>query len=124
ISIQQSGSRESGGLSRYPVLVYVHGESYEWNSGNPYDGSVLASYGGVVVVTINYRLGILEYFVQERLSLLLSLGSRSCSPHWYDKVWHISALFVWISMDMGFFVFPLALTSGKEKPTSLLRVRE
>jgi neuroligin len=41
------------------VLVYVHGESYEWNSGNPYDGSVLASYGGVVVVTINYRLGIL-----------------------------------------------------------------
>jgi hypothetical protein len=41
------------------VMVYVHGESYEWNSGNPYDGSVLASYGGVVVVTINYRLGIL-----------------------------------------------------------------
>ena len=41
------------------MLVYVHGESYEWNSGNPYDGSVLASYGGVVVVTINYRLGIL-----------------------------------------------------------------
>jgi hypothetical protein len=37
----------------------VHGESYEWNSGNPYDGSVLASYGGVVVVTINYRLGVL-----------------------------------------------------------------
>ncbi|KAK9661095.1 Carboxylesterase family, partial [Popillia japonica] len=43
----------------YPVIVFIHGESYEWNSGNPYDGSVLASYGGVVVVTINYRLGIL-----------------------------------------------------------------
>ena len=42
--------------------MYVHGESYEWNSGNPYDASVLASYGGVVVVTVNYRLGILgEY---------------------------------------------------------------
>ena len=42
-----------------PVIVYVHGESYEWNSGNPYDGSVLASYGHVIVVTINFRLGIL-----------------------------------------------------------------
>lgn len=43
----------------YPVLVYIHGESFEWNSGNPYDGSVLASYGQVIVVTVNYRLGVL-----------------------------------------------------------------
>ncbi|CAB4059050.1 NLGN [Lepeophtheirus salmonis] len=28
-----------------PVVVFIHGESYEWNSGNPYDGSVFASYG-------------------------------------------------------------------------------
>ena len=41
------------------MMVYIHGESYEWNSGNPYDGTVLASYGDVVVVTINFRLGIL-----------------------------------------------------------------
>ncbi|KAL6424369.1 hypothetical protein ACFW04_009865 [Cataglyphis niger] len=54
----ESGARDGGGR-RYPVIVFVHGESYEWSSGNPYDGSVLASYGGVVVVTINYRLGIL-----------------------------------------------------------------
>lgn len=53
-----AGSRDGSG-KRYPVIVFVHGESYEWSSGNPYDGSVLASYGGVVVVTINYRLGIL-----------------------------------------------------------------
>ncbi|KAL4092484.1 hypothetical protein QTP88_026985 [Uroleucon formosanum] len=46
-------------ISPKPVLVFIHGESYEWNSGNPYDGTVLASYGGLVVVTINYRLGIL-----------------------------------------------------------------
>ena len=42
-----------------PVMVFVHGESYEWNSGNPYDGSVLAAYGQVVVITLNYRLGVL-----------------------------------------------------------------
>ena len=40
-------------------MLFVHGESYQWGSGNLYDGRVLASYGNVVVVTINYRLGIL-----------------------------------------------------------------
>ncbi|ALC46886.1 CG34139 [Drosophila busckii] len=44
---------------KLPVIVFIHGESFEWSSGNPYDGSVLASYGEVVVVTLNYRLGIL-----------------------------------------------------------------
>ncbi|XP_063237155.1 neuroligin-2-like [Bacillus rossius redtenbacheri] len=46
---------------RLPVMVFVHGESYEWNSGNHYDGSALAGYDGVVVVTLNYRLGILGF---------------------------------------------------------------
>uniref|UniRef100_A0A182PS13 Carboxylesterase type B domain-containing protein n=1 Tax=Anopheles epiroticus TaxID=199890 RepID=A0A182PS13_9DIPT len=46
---------------KYPVIVYIHGESYEWNSGNPYDGSILASYGQVIVVTLNFRLGILGF---------------------------------------------------------------
>ena len=38
-----------------PVMLFVHGESYSWGSGNLYDGRVLASYGRVVVVTLNYR---------------------------------------------------------------------
>lgn len=46
----------------YPVIVFIHGESFEWNSGNAYDGSVLASYGQVIVVTLNYRLGVLGEF--------------------------------------------------------------
>ncbi|KAG0410924.1 hypothetical protein HPB47_011950, partial [Ixodes persulcatus] len=45
--------------TKLPVIMFIHGESYEWNSGSAYDGSVLSSYGSVVVVTINYRLGIL-----------------------------------------------------------------
>nr|XP_018910015.1 PREDICTED: neuroligin-4, Y-linked-like [Bemisia tabaci] len=47
--------------SKYPVLVFIHGESYSWNSGNPYDGTVLSSYGKLVVVTVNYRLGVLGF---------------------------------------------------------------
>ncbi|KAJ6636653.1 Neuroligin-4, X-linked [Pseudolycoriella hygida] len=50
-----------GPQPKFPVIIYIHGESYEWNSGNPYDGSVLASYGQVIVVTLNYRLGILGF---------------------------------------------------------------
>ena len=45
-----------------PVYVFLHGESYEWNSGNPFDGSVLAAYNSAVFVTLNYRLGVLGFF--------------------------------------------------------------
>lgn len=44
-------------------MIFVHGESYEVGTGNAYDGSVLASYGGVIVVTVNYRLGVLGGYV-------------------------------------------------------------
>lgn len=41
------------------AIMYIHGESFEWNSGNPYDGSILAAHGNVIVVTVNFRLGVL-----------------------------------------------------------------
>ena len=40
----------------YPVMVFIHGGSYEEGSGMRYDGFPLAQHG-VVVVSINYRLG-------------------------------------------------------------------
>ena len=43
----------------YPVMVYIHGDSFSWGSGNIYDGRVLSTYGKVIVVTINFRLGVL-----------------------------------------------------------------
>uniref|UniRef100_A0A7M4ETE2 Carboxylesterase type B domain-containing protein n=1 Tax=Crocodylus porosus TaxID=8502 RepID=A0A7M4ETE2_CROPO len=51
--------RDSGGPK--PVMVYIHGGSYMEGTGNLYDGSVLASYGNVIVITVNYRLGVLAY---------------------------------------------------------------
>lgn len=59
IAGSRGGDGNSASPTKYPVMVFVHGESYEWNSGNPYDGSVLASFGQILVVTINYRLGVL-----------------------------------------------------------------
>ena len=42
-----------------PVVVFVHGETFELGTGNAYDGSVMAAYGHVIVITLNYRLGVL-----------------------------------------------------------------
>ena len=46
---------------RRPVLVWIHGGAFEIGSGSQaiYDGARLARRGDLVVVTINYRLGIL-----------------------------------------------------------------
>ncbi|XP_022918965.1 neuroligin-4, X-linked-like [Onthophagus taurus] len=61
LNIYVPGSGNRGLEAPYAVLVFVHGESFEWGSGNPYDGSVLASYGHVIVVTLNFRLGLLGF---------------------------------------------------------------
>jgi len=45
-----------------PVVVFVHGDDFEFGTGNAYDGSVLAAYGHVIVITINYRVGVLGTF--------------------------------------------------------------
>lgn len=48
-------------VGRKPVYVWIHGGAFVAGSGNPYDGSAMAREGDVVVVTINYRLGVLGF---------------------------------------------------------------
>lgn len=43
----------------WPVMLFIHGGSYMDGTGNIMDGSVLASYGNVIVITLNYRIGVL-----------------------------------------------------------------
>ncbi|XP_023316148.1 neuroligin-1 [Trichogramma pretiosum] len=90
-----AGARSTGGSKSYPVIVFLHGESYEWNSGNPYDGSVLASYGGLVVVTVNYRLGILGF-------LNVNTDAHLRSPANYGLMDQIAALH-WVQENIAFF---------------------
>ncbi|KAK7073876.1 Carboxylesterase, partial [Halocaridina rubra] len=52
---------DTSGHRALPVLVYIHGESFLWGAANSYDGSVLAAFGEVIVVTVNYRLGPLGF---------------------------------------------------------------
>ncbi|WP_462410754.1 carboxylesterase/lipase family protein [Neobacillus sp. Marseille-QA0830] len=46
-----------------PVMVWIHGGAYLSGSGSSswYDGASFATQGDVVVVTINYRLGVLGF---------------------------------------------------------------
>ena len=44
--------------SKMPVMVFTHGGSYFNGMGGMFEGSFLAT-EGIVVVTINYRLGAL-----------------------------------------------------------------
>lgn len=46
---------------RLPVFVWIHGGGYYTQTGNNYDGSVLAGVGNMIVVTFNFRLGLLGF---------------------------------------------------------------
>ncbi|XP_028814014.1 fatty acyl-CoA hydrolase precursor, medium chain [Denticeps clupeoides] len=48
--------------SKLPVMVWIHGGGLSLGSASMYDGSALAAFGDVVVVLIQYRLGLLGYF--------------------------------------------------------------
>ncbi|KAL1784716.1 liver carboxylesterase 1 [Sigmodon hispidus] len=48
--------------SRLPVMVWIHGGSLMVGGASTYDGVALSIYGNVVVVAIQYRLGIWGFF--------------------------------------------------------------
>lgn len=71
--------------TKYAVIMFIHGESFEWNSGNPYDGSVLASYGKVIFITINFRVGVLgEYF----FPVYKFIGGLTFFNWWFSIKWY------------------------------------
>jgi para-nitrobenzyl esterase len=53
-----------------PVLVWIHGGGFALGSGSAsdYDGQKLVERGGVVVVTLNYRLGAFGFLAHPELS--------------------------------------------------------
>lgn len=58
-------------------MMFIHGGSYMEGTGNMFDASVLAAYGNVIVVTMNYRLGVLGKCTSIFSSLHLLAGLES-----------------------------------------------
>ncbi|XP_072255329.1 neuroligin-2 isoform X2 [Pyxicephalus adspersus] len=81
--------RDSG---KKPVMMFIHGGSYMEGTGNMFDGSVLAAYGNVIVVTMNYRLGVLGF---------MSTGDLAAKGN-YGLMDQIQAL-RWLEENIGHF---------------------
>ncbi|KZT27425.1 alpha beta-hydrolase [Neolentinus lepideus HHB14362 ss-1] len=78
--VVNTGLSASAGTAKLPVMFYIHGGGLNTGDSGPFpfnmttdgyvgpsisnmlDGTNMASYGGVVVVTINYRLNALGWF--------------------------------------------------------------
>ncbi|NXJ61391.1 SASB hydrolase, partial [Rostratula benghalensis] len=58
---------------KLPVFVWIHGGGLVFGAASSYDGSALAAFDNVVVVTIQYRLGIVGYF---------STGDKHAPGNW------------------------------------------
>ncbi|MFJ2954705.1 carboxylesterase family protein [Streptomyces sp. NPDC087270] len=54
--------REVAPGARLPVMVWWHGGGYTHGAGSDYNADRLAAQGNVIVVTLNYRLGVFGYF--------------------------------------------------------------
>ncbi|XP_040838510.1 cocaine esterase-like [Ochotona curzoniae] len=78
--------------SKLPVMVWIHGGALVVGMASAYDGSTLAAFEDVVVVTIQYRLGILGFF---------STGDQHASGNWgyLDQV----AALRWVQKNIAHF---------------------
>ncbi len=82
------------------VMVFIHGGSFTRGSGAVplYDGSALAK-RGVVIVTINYRLGRLGYFAHSALSAENADGGRLGNYGLMDQI----AALQWVQKNISAF---------------------
>lgn len=68
----------------FPVIVHIHGGKYEHGSGNAFPGHMLAASQEVVVVTFNYRLGVLGFMATADNSSAgnYGLADQVAALHW------------------------------------------
>ena len=78
--------RVDAGAKRKPVLVWIHGAG-TIGSGDVFDASRLAAEGDLVVVTINYRMGLFGGFGHPRLkdSGTLGLQDQRAALRWVRR---------------------------------------
>lgn len=86
------------GAKRAPVMVWIHGGSHRTGAGWVYDGSNFAR-DGVVVVSINYRLGALGYFAHPALTKAARPGEALGNYGLMDQI----AALEWVQRNIRAF---------------------
>ncbi|KAL8589373.1 hypothetical protein ACOMHN_021525 [Nucella lapillus] len=76
--------RQSSRQGNTSVMVWFHGGAFVFGSGSQYDGAVLAAEGNVIVVTPNYRLGLLGFLSTGDNS---SMGNYGLWDQWLALKW-------------------------------------
>ncbi len=92
--------RPAGQGEPLPVMVWIHGGGYNNGSGTPplYDGTNLAR-RGMVVVTINYRLGRLGFFDHPALAFERAAGEPAGNYGVMDQI----AALQWVRDNIAVF---------------------
>jgi para-nitrobenzyl esterase len=67
-----------------PVIVWLHGGGFTTGAGTSYDAHRMATRGGAVVVTVNYRLGVLGFLAHNGLlgSGTFGLADQQAALRW------------------------------------------
>ncbi|XP_048727946.1 neuroligin-2-like isoform X2 [Ostrea edulis] len=71
--------------TKYPVLIYVHSGQFQYGAGAMINGTLLALETESIVVTINYRLGILGFASFPSLSGNFGLQDQILAIRWVNK---------------------------------------
>ncbi|MFX1364712.1 MAG: carboxylesterase/lipase family protein [Promethearchaeota archaeon] len=70
-----------------PVLFWIHGGGFSFGSGSLTNGTNMVKFGDVVVISINYRLGIFGYiFIQDEIANLGQLDQITALQWVRDNV--------------------------------------
>ncbi|MCP3803754.1 carboxylesterase family protein [Allokutzneria sp. A3M-2-11 16] len=79
--------REQRPGRKLPVMVWLHGGGFTIDSGNLYNAERMADQGQVIVVTANYRLGVLGYLGLPGLagSGNFGLADQFAAVEWADR---------------------------------------
>ncbi|CAO2610532.1 Carboxylesterase 1E, partial [Lemmus lemmus] len=102
---------------RLPVMVWIHGGALILGGASTYDGLALSAYENVVVVTIQYRVGIWGFF---------STGDEHSRGNWGH--WDQVAALRWVQNNIASFggdpgsVTIFGVSSGSESVSVLVSV--
>lgn len=76
--------------NKFPVMIYIHGGSFALGGADIYSGDTLSAFNDVIIVTINYRLGVFGFLSDGTKSAgNFGLWDMKMAIHWVHD--HISA---------------------------------